>query len=140
MAEVQDDGTETRVLYTIGELSREFGVTSRTIRFYESKGLLSPFRKGSTRFYARRDRAQLILVLRGENLGFTLEEIKEYLDLYAADTTQVAQLEHLLVKIDDRMELLGRKKIDLERTQSELKAIRNQVMAALKERRERPTD
>jgi DNA-binding transcriptional MerR regulator len=140
MAGVQDDGAEPQPLYSIGELSREFGVTSRTIRFYESKGLLSPFRKGSTRFYSKRDRAQLILVLRGKNLGFTLEEIREYLDLYAADTTQVAQLEHLLGKIDDRMELLRRKKVDLERTQSELKTIRNQVMAALKESRERSTD
>jgi DNA-binding transcriptional MerR regulator len=135
MADVQDDGTETHVLYTIGELSREFGVTSRTIRFYESKGLISPVPKGTVRSYTKRDRAQLILVLRGKNLGFTLEEIKEYLDLYEADTTQVAQLQHLLDKIDHRIELLRRKKIDLDRTQSELKAIRNQVMAALKERK-----
>ncbi len=135
MADVQDDGTETHVLYTIGELSREFGVTSRTIRFYESKGLLSPLRKGTARSYSKRDRAQLILVLRGKNLGFTLEEIKEYLGLYAADTSQITQLRHLLDKIDDRIELLRRKKADLERTQSELKAIRSQVMAALKERK-----
>lgn len=134
MADVQDDSTETHVLYTIGELSREFGVTSRTIRFYESKGLLSPLRKGTRRSYTKRDRAQLILVLRGKNLGFTLEEIKEYLHLYAADTSQVTQLRHLLAKIDDRIELLRRKKSDLERTQNELKAIRNQVVAALKER------
>ncbi len=134
MADVQD-GTETHVLYSIGELSREFGVTSRTIRFYESKGLLCPLRKGTARSYTKRDRAQLILVLRGKNLGFTLEEIKEYLDLYTADATQVAQLQHLLGKIDDRIALLRRKKSDLERTQSELKAIRSQVTAALKERK-----
>jgi DNA-binding transcriptional MerR regulator len=135
MVNAQDDGTETHVLYTIGELSREFGVTSRTIRFYESKGLLSPLRKGTSRSYSKRDRAQLILVLRGKNLGFTLEEIKEYLGLYSADTSQITQLRHLLDKIDDRIELLRRKKADLERTQSELKAIRNQVLAALKERK-----
>jgi DNA-binding transcriptional MerR regulator len=134
MADAQDDSAETHVLYTIGELSREFGVTSRAIRFYESKGLLSPLRKGTTRSYTKRDRAQLILVLRGKNLGFTLEEIREYLDLYAADTTQVVQLRHLLAKIDDRIELLRRKKSDLERTQSELKSIRSQVVAALRER------
>lgn len=134
MADARDDGTEAHVLYTIGALSREFGVTSRTIRFYESKGLLSPLRKGTARSYTRRDRAQLILVLRGKNLGFTLEEIKEYLDLYAADTSQVTQLRHLLAKIDDRIELLRRKKSDLERTQDELKSIRSQVVAALKTR------
>jgi len=133
MAEAHDDGTQTQqLLYTIGELSREFGVTSRTIRFYESKGLITPERRGTARSYSRRDRAQLILVLRGKNLGFTLEEIKEYLDLYAADTTQVAQLQHLLGKIDHRVELLRRKKMDLDRTQSDLKAIRSQVVAALK--------
>ena len=135
MADAHDDGSDTQQPYTIGELSREFGVTSRTIRFYESKGLIAPERKGTARSYSRRDRAQLILVLRGKNLGFTLEEIKEYLDLYATDTTQMAQLQHLLAKIDDRVALLRRKKADLDRTQSELKAIRSQVMAALKERK-----
>ena len=135
MADLQD-GIETHELYTIGELSREFGVTSRTIRFYESKGLLSPRRKGTARSYTKRDRAQLILVLRGKNLGFTLEEIKEYLELYAADATQVKQLQHLLAKIDDRIELLRTKRSDLERTQRELKAIRNQVTAALKQRKD----
>jgi DNA-binding transcriptional MerR regulator len=135
MADAHDDGSDTQRPYTIGELSREFGVTSRTIRFYESKGLIAPERKGTARSYSRRDRAQLILVLRGKNLGFTLEEIKEYLDLYATDTTQVAQLQHLLAKIDDRVALLRRKKADLGRTQNELKAIRSQVMAALKERK-----
>lgn len=135
MADAHDDGSNTRQAYTIGELSREFGVTSRTIRFYESKGLIAPERRGTARSYSRRDRAQLILVLRGKNLGFTLEEIKEYLDLYTADTTQVAQLQHLLGKIDHRVELLRRKRIDLDRTQSELKAIRNQVAAALKQRK-----
>ena len=134
MADLQD-GIESHELYTIGELSREFGVTSRTIRFYESKGLLSPRRKGTARSYTKRDRAQLILVLRGKNLGFSLEEIKEYLELYAADATQVTQLQHLLTTIDDRIELLRTKKSDLERTQSELKATRSQVVAALKERK-----
>jgi DNA-binding transcriptional MerR regulator len=134
MADLQD-GIETHERYAIGELSREFGVTSRTIRFYASKGLLFPRRKGTARSYTKRDRAQLIVVLRGKNLGFTLEEIKEYLELYAADATQVKQLQHLLAKIDDRIELLRTKKSDLERTQSELRAIRSQVVAALKQRK-----
>jgi DNA-binding transcriptional MerR regulator len=135
MADAHDEGSDTQQPYTIGELSREFGVTSRTIRFYESKGLIAPQRRGTARSYSRRDRAQLILVLRGKNLGFTLEEIKEYLDLYATDTTQMAQLQHLLAKIDHRVALLRRKKADLDRTQSELKAIRGQVVAALKQRK-----
>jgi DNA-binding transcriptional MerR regulator len=120
--------------FTIGELAREFGITTRTIRFYEAKGLIAPQRKGTARVYARRDRARLLLILRGKNLGFALEEIKEYLELYDADPTQVTQLRHLLGKIDERLVRLRIKKADLDRTQQELKAMRAQVVAALRQR------
>lgn len=120
--------------YTIGELAREFGITARAIRFYEAKGLVAPARKGVARVYSRRDRARLLLILRGKNLGFALEEIKEYLELYDSDPTQVTQLRHLLAKIDERLTLLRLKKADLERTQSELKAMRSLVVAELKQR------
>jgi DNA-binding transcriptional MerR regulator len=66
-------------LFAIGELAAEFGVTTRTIRFYESKGLISPARRGVARAYSRRDRARLKLILRGKNLGFSLEAIAAYL-------------------------------------------------------------
>ena len=89
-------------------------------------------RKGVARAYSRRDRARLTLILRGKNLGFSLEEIKEYLRLYDADPSQVTQLRHLLVMIDERLRELRRKKADLERTQRELKTMRAQVVAALK--------
>ena len=68
---------EGGLLYTIGELAGEFNVTTRTIRFYESKGLISPARRGVARAYSRRDRARLKLILRGKNLGFSLEEIAD---------------------------------------------------------------
>src|SRR5689334_10070037 len=96
--------------YTIGELAREFEVTTRTIRHYESKGLLSPERDGIARTYSARDRARLILILRGKNLGFSLEVIRTYLDLYDADPTQMAQLKHLKTMVDERISVLQRKR------------------------------
>src|SRR5262245_49882696 len=87
-------------LYSIGDLASEFGISTRAIRFYEAKGLLSPERVGSNRIYTKRDRARLILVLRGKRLGFSLEEIAEYLDLYDADPYQLAQTRLLLQKIE----------------------------------------
>ena len=120
--------------YTIGQLAREFAITTRAIRFYEAKGLIAPQRKGVSRAYSRRDRARLILILRGKNLGFSLDEIGEYLELYDSDPSRVAQLRHLLAKIDERLTQLRLKKADLDRTQHELKAMRSQVVAALKQK------
>ena len=94
------DGKNADRLYTIGELAGEFDVTTRTIRFYESKGLISPARRGVARAYSRRDRARLKLILRGKNLGFSLEEIAEYLKLYDADPAQMAQTQMLLSGVE----------------------------------------
>lgn len=121
-----DDG-----LATIGELAVEFGLTTRAIRFYEAKGLIAPERKGVARAYSRRDRARLILILRGKNLGFSLEDIKEYLALYDADPTQGAQVRLLRAKVDAHIEALVGKRADIDRTIRELKDIRAQVDAHL---------
>ena len=118
-------------LVTIGELAAEFGLTTRAIRFYEAKGLIAPERKGVARAYSRRDRARLILILRGKNLGFSLEDIKEYLALYDADPTQAAQVRLLKAKVDAHVEALNRKRADLDRTLKELKEIRAQIDAHL---------
>ena len=91
-------------LYTIGELAAELGVTTRTIRFYEAKGLIAPARRGVARCYSRRDRGRLKLILRGKNLGFSLEAIAEYLKLYDADPAHIAQTQLLLKRIDERMD------------------------------------
>jgi DNA-binding transcriptional MerR regulator len=115
-------------LYTIGELAGEFEVTTRTIRFYESKGLIAPERRGVARAYARRDRARLKLILRGKNLGFSLEEIAEYLRLYDADPAQIAQTQMLLGRVDQAIEELQAKRADLDRTLKELKDIRAQCV------------
>lgn len=119
-----DQPTDDR--FTIGELAEELGVTTRAIRFYESRGLIAPERKGVARAYTRRDRARLLLILRGKNLGFTLEDIKEYLELYDADPGQVTQAAMLKAKVEAHIDDLHRKQIDIERTLKELKDIRTQ--------------
>jgi DNA-binding transcriptional MerR regulator len=78
--------------YSIGKLCAEFGVTPRTLRFYEYKELLAPVRDGQRRLFTQSDRARLRLILRGKRFGFSLDELKDLLDLYNADPTQVTQL------------------------------------------------
>jgi DNA-binding transcriptional MerR regulator len=119
-------------LFTIGELAAEFAVTTRTIRFYESKGLIAPARRGVARAYSRRDRARLKLILRGKNLGFSLEAIGAYLKLYDADPAQIAQTQMLLSGVEEAIQSLQTKRADLDRTLKELKEIRAQCVEHLK--------
>jgi DNA-binding transcriptional MerR regulator len=114
--------TDSRDLFAIADLAREFGISTRAIRFYESKGLLSPERVGATRIFRRRDRARLILILRGKRLGFSLRDISDYLSLYDADRSQQVNL--LAEKVDERIALLERQRDDLETTITELREIR----------------
>ena len=116
--------TETRDLFAIADLAREFGISTRAIRFYETKGLLSPERVGSTRVFRRRDRARLILILRGKRLGFSLRDISDYLSLYDADRTQRTQVNLLLEMVDQRMHLLQQQLGDLQTTLTELSEIK----------------
>ena len=113
-------------LYTIGELAAELEVTTRAIRFYEAKGLIAPVRRGAQRSYSRRDRARLRLILRGKNLGFSLEEVAQYLKLYDADPSQIAQTQMLLGRIELAIDGLQAKRADIDRTLKELKEIRGQ--------------
>jgi|TARA_B110000014_G_C19898283_1_gene464734 DNA-binding transcriptional MerR regulator len=97
--------------YTISELSTEFGVTNRTIRYYESIGILIPQRNGQKRIYSSSDRVTLELVLRGKRLGFSLSESKEIIDLYGASEGEIRQLKLLIQKLNDkRFELLEKRK------------------------------
>ena len=82
-------------LYSVSELATELGVTARALRFYEDKGLISPQRAGNTRVYTYRDRGRLMLILRGKRLGFSLREVRDWLDLYDLDPNQVAQMTRL---------------------------------------------
>ena len=106
-------------------------MTTRAIRFYEAKGLIAPARRGVARSYSRRDRARLMLILRGKNLGFSLEEIAQYLALYDADPAQVAQTRMLLARIEAAIEDLQTKRADLDRTLRDLKDIRAQCVQHL---------
>src|ERR1700742_3178232 len=93
-------------LYTVTELAKELGMTARAVRFYEDKGLITPQRAGTTRVYSARDRARMILILRGKRLGFSLSGIKDYLDLYDADMTQRARLGMLIDAVAERRKQL----------------------------------
>ena len=125
-------GGQPERLYTIGELADELAVTTRAIRFYEAKGLIAPARRGVARSYSRRDRARLMLILRGKNLGFSLEEISQYLMLYDADPAQITQTQMLLARIEAAMADLQLKRADLDRSLRELKDIRAQCVEHLK--------
>ena len=124
---------------TVNELAADLGITARAIRFYESKGLLSPARDGHNgRIFTRRDRARLLLVLRGKALGFTLDEIHEYLDLYDADPTQRTQVAVLLEKVRARIAALESQKAALDQTLAELRDIEGQAEAALNQTEDTP--
>jgi len=119
-------------LYTITELSEELAVTARAIRFYEAKGLLSPQRAGSTRVYTYRDRARLLIILRGKRLGFSLALVKKYLDLYDADPTHKTQIETLLRGARQRIGELETQRQDLELTIEELRDIEQLCLEAMR--------
>ncbi len=118
-------------LYSITELARELSISTRTIRFYETKGLLSPERVGGTRVFQKRDRVRLLLILRGKRLGFTLKDISEYLALYDADRTQVSQVRLLQKKIDERVEKLEAQLEDIQTTIEELMEMRARAQEKL---------
>ena len=119
-------------LLSITDLASEVGTTARAIRFYEAKGLLEPQRAGGNRVYTYRDRARLLLILRGKRLGFSLAEVKEYLDLYAVDPTRKAdQLVHLLRGTRQRIADLEEQRRDLDLTLEELREIERQTLEAL---------
>jgi len=118
-------------LVSITELAHELGVTPRAVRFYESKGLLTPRRAGGSRIYSHRDRARMLIILRGKRLGFSLAGIKEYLDLYDADPAHHRQLQLLLRGVRDRIDQLEGQRNDLELTLEELREIEQQTLDAM---------
>ncbi len=126
-----EPGGDPELRYTIGSLAAELQITTRTIRFYELKGLIQPKRRGVARSYSRRDRARLLLILRGKNLGFSLDDIRQYLELYDADPNQTAQMKLLQAKVDAHIAELQGKRADLDRTLKELREIRSQIDAHL---------
>ena len=106
--------------YSITELAQEFAVTNRTIRFYETEGMLTPLREGQRRIYRPRDRVRLKLILRGKRLGLSLQEIREIIDLYDAANGEAGQLQLLLDKIESRRGDLEDKRRDIDATLADL--------------------
>lgn len=106
--------------YSIGDLAKEFDITTRSIRFYEDQGLIYPARKGQTRVYNQRDRVRLKLILRGKRLGFSLAETGRLFELYDADKTSVTQLETM-------QELISQKKSDLNQQLKDIKAVLSEL-------------
>ena len=129
------DKIEGQQIYSIGDLSREFKVTLRTLRFYEDKGLISPERKGTTRIYSRRDRGRLKLILRGKKVGFSLEDIREMLDLYDLRDGQITQLTVSLSKFRDQIRVLEHQRAEIDAAIDDLTQTCDVVEKMLKERR-----
>ena len=107
---------------TIGELAREFDLTTRAIRFYEDCGLLAPQRSGRNRVYTQRDRTRLKLTLRGKRLGLTLAEVKELVDMYESPRDTLPQLKKYLVVLAAHREQLEQQRADLDATLDEVRA------------------
>ena len=118
-------------LLSVSQLARALGVTPRAIRFYEDKQLIRPTRVGLARVYTHRDRTRLMLVLRGKRLGFSLREIKEFLDLYDADPAHLLQTRQLLGSVRKRIGKLREQRAALEQSLDELTEIERQCEAAL---------
>ena len=117
------DASNHSELYSVSELAEALGITPRTLRFYEDKALLNPQRVGNTRVYTHRDRGRMILILRGKRLGFSLSEIREWLDLYETDPGQVGQMRILLDKTGTRLAALQQQRRDIDATIAELQDI-----------------
>jgi DNA-binding transcriptional MerR regulator len=100
--------------YSISELAQEFGITTRTIRYYEDQGLISPERSGVSRVFSNRDRVRLKLALRGKRLGFSLGEIRELFELYDVSRDERRQLEAFLGKLERRRAMLEQQREDIE--------------------------
>jgi len=120
---------------SIGVLAREFGVTTRTIRYYEDEGLLSPERRGQKRVYGPRERVRLRLILRGKRLGFSIAEIREILDMYESEPGEAGQLRHLTAKIAERRAALQRQRADIDQTLTDMAEIEARCEQALAELR-----
>jgi DNA-binding transcriptional MerR regulator len=117
--------------WSITELAEEYGVTLRTLRHYESLGLLSPERRGTTRVFHNRDRIRLELVLRGRRLGFSLDEIGRIVNMYDDRPGEAGQLQYLLDQIEVRRAELARMRADIEQTERDLDAVERRCRETL---------
>ena len=134
-AEVRDSTGGGRT-WTVGELAEDLGVTTRTLRFYEAEGLITPERAGANRVYSTRDRARLRLILRGKRFGMTLAECREIIDLYdGAASSERRQLEKLLARLADVAADLKAREADLRRIMRQVDDVSDQCRDRLAELR-----
>lgn len=117
--------------YSITDLAREFGVTPRTLRWYEDEGLLDPERRGTHRVFSVRDRTRLLLILRGKRIGFSLAEIREIIDMYDAAPGEQGQLRTLLDRIEEHRRDLEARRNDIDRTLSDLSLVERKARTRL---------
>ena len=112
--------SQTAATFAISDLAREFGITPRTIRFWEDQGIVAPQREGSRRIFTRRDRARLKMALRGKRLGLSLAEIKDLIGMYASTGDETPQLLECLRVIDKRRAALLQQREDIEAMLAEI--------------------
>lgn len=103
---VSENADDRDAFFRIGDLARQFGVSLRTLRFYEDKGLLNPKRDGVTRLYTRRDKTRLQLILLGRRVGFSLRDVKQMIDLYDPSGTNIRQVRVTLEKAEKQLKRL----------------------------------
>ncbi|RDE25000.1 MerR family DNA-binding transcriptional regulator [Motiliproteus coralliicola] len=126
--------------YSISDLSREFEITTRSIRFYEDQGLLEPTRRGQTRVYSKGDRVRLKLIMRGKRLGFSLAEIREIITIYdtSPDSSEI-QLNRMLSIIEAKKQALEQQIRDIAMIRIELETTEERCRKALEELHQAPT-
>jgi DNA-binding transcriptional MerR regulator len=124
------------VIFAISDLAREFGITPRTIRFWEDQGILSPQREGSKRVFTRRDRARLKMALRGKRLGLSLAEIKDLIGMYNSTEDETPQLQECLRVMSKRREALEQQREDIEAMLAEIAQFEMQCRQELLRREE----
>ena len=123
--------SKEKQFYTVPELSKELGLTERAIRYYESKGLLAPQRAGNTRIFSYKDRARLIIIMRAKKLGFSLNGIKSYLDLYDVDSNNRKQTELGLNAVDERINFLEEQRDEIKILLADLNEIKHALVRTL---------
>lgn len=126
--------SQTATTFGISDLAREFGITPRTIRFWEDQGILSPQREGNKRVFARRDRARLKMALRGKRLGLSLAEIKDLIGMYESTEDETPQLLECLRIMEKRRVALVQQREDIEAMLSEIGQFESQCQEELRRR------
>lgn len=119
--------------YSITELTREFGISTRTLRFYEDEGLIHPERRGRTRLFRPADRRLIQEILRGRRIGFTIAEIREIIQVYKDPPGELGQLQLLMSRVEEKREELRQKRKDIDDTLTELDNVEEACLTRLAE-------